>query len=202
MRNYLLIVLLLVFYGGVMAQDLVIPKCRLIRVIEMPLRKKKDHPGEPKIVLLNVCLPAKARELQHPQITFEENGRNATRIYEVMRVFADRDEAEEYARANWVTDIKIGSEFLARERMADCYLIRTIDIPLTKKPNVPTESKIALLNTCPADKIPQQRPVIEVIRNGKTEHREYEVLRTFVDIEEARIFADGHGITDLVIDPS
>jgi hypothetical protein len=81
------------------------PKCKLIRVIEMPLRKKNNKQTTPTIALLDVCLPPEARDFQHPLITFQENGKNITRIFEVVKTFADKAEAENYAKQNGITDV-------------------------------------------------------------------------------------------------
>lgn len=193
-----------------MAQDefpplrnpLPIPTCRLIRVINLPLRKEQGHDTQPKIVLLDVCLPSTARNLQHPMITFEENGRSVTRMYEVAKIFSGRVSAEKYARENGIKDVIFDNERpeMSKEKVADCHVIRTIDVPLTKKPNVPKDRKIALLNTCLKDETPQQRPVIEIVRNGKKEFREYEVLRVFADLKEAIDFAAEQGIKDFDIE--
>jgi hypothetical protein len=85
----------------------------------------------------------------------------------------------------------------AQEKSTDCQIIRVVEFPLSKKPNIKTESKIAVLNTCLTDKIPQQRPVIEVIRNGRKEFREFEVIKIFSDQAEAENHARDHGLVDV-----
>lgn len=80
---------------------------------------------------------------------------------------------------------------------ADCHIIRVISIPLTKKPGVVTRHEIALLNTCLSNKIIQQRPVTEVIRNGEKEFREYEVIKIFKNEIEAKIYAQENSLTDI-----
>ena len=82
-----------------------IPKCNLIRVIDMPLRKRNDKPTTPTIALLDVCLPPEANNIQHPVITFEENGKKVSRIFEVIKTFANKEEAEKYAKENGIVDI-------------------------------------------------------------------------------------------------
>ena len=67
---------------------------------------------------------------------------------------------------------------------------------MTKRPGVQRELKIALLNTCLKDKIPQQRPVIEVIRNGEKAFREFEIIKLFVDKAEAEKYAKENDIID------
>lgn len=172
-----------------------IPKCKLIRDIQMPLRKQPDAKTTPTIALLNVCLPSESNKMQHPMITFEENGKQISRIFEVVQTFDNRQQAEKYAKENSITDIQISQRYT--DHIVDCHIIRIEEIPLTKRPGVKTESKIALLNTCLNDEIPQQRPVIEVIRNGKTEFREFEIIKIFVDKQEAEIFAKENGVTDV-----
>jgi hypothetical protein len=80
------------------------PKCKLIRVIDMPLRKKNDKETTPTICLLDVCLPPEANNYQHPVITFIENGKKVTRIFEVVRTFENIAKAEKYAKENAVID--------------------------------------------------------------------------------------------------
>ena len=86
------------------------------------------------------------------------------------------------------------------QNTADCQIIRVVEMPLTKKPNVPSEQKIALLNTCLKDKIPQQRPVIEVIRNGKKEFREFEIIKLFATRAEAEKYAKENKLVDVNYD--
>jgi len=86
------------------------PKCKLIRVIDMPLRKKSDKEIKPTIALLDVCLPREANDFQHPMITFQENGKTVTRIFEVIRTFTDQEEAEKYAKENRITDVEFNIE--------------------------------------------------------------------------------------------
>lgn len=81
--------------------------------------------------------------------------------------------------------------------ISDCQVIRTVYLPLTKKPGVKTESKISLLNTCLNDKIPQQRPTTEVVRNGKKLFRTFEIIKVFADRAEAEKYAKENGITDV-----
>ena len=172
-----------------------LPKCKIIRVVRLPLRKRNDRKTTPTIALLDTCLSAQARERAHPVITFEENGRQVSRIFEVVKTFTDRGEAEKYARENSIRDVEISEEY--KKHVADCRIIRLTELPLTKKPNVPTTLKIALLDTCLNDDIPQQRPVIEVVRNGKKEFREYDVVKTFADKAEAGKYAKENGLFDV-----
>jgi hypothetical protein len=82
--------------------------------------------------------------------------------------------------------------------IADCQIIRLGNVPFSKKPNAQSQVPvIVLLNTCLSDEIPQQRPVIEVIRNGKSEFREYELLTIFASKREAKKYAKVNGLTDV-----
>lgn len=54
-----------------------------------------------------------------------------------------------------------------------------------------------LLDVCPYGDV--ARPTIEIVRDGKTTFRSYDVLRTFADADEARAFANKHRLTDVVI---
>jgi hypothetical protein len=93
-------------------------------------------------------------------------------------------------------DIQINQ--IQYDAIADCQIIRLEKVPLTKKPNTQTEFQlIVLLNTCLTDEIPQQRPVIEVIRNGTKEFREYEIIKIFASKNQAEIYAKEHGLTDV-----
>lgn len=58
-----------------------------------------------------------------------------------------------------------------------------------------------LLDVCPDDADLVARPVTEVVRDGRTEHRVYDVVRVFADEAEARAFATAHGIADVALDP-
>jgi hypothetical protein len=52
-----------------------------------------------------------------------------------------------------------------------------------------------LLDLCPWGEVAW--PVIELQRGGETQHRTYDVLRSFADATEARAFAQKHGLTDV-----
>lgn len=172
-----------------------IPKCKLIRDVGMPLRKQPHEKNVPTVALLDVCLPFGASKSQHPMITFEENGRQVSRIFEVVQTFENRQKAEMYAKENAITDVQISQRYT--DHIADCHIIRIEEIPLTKRLDAKTESKIALLNTCLNDKTPQQRPVVEVIIDGKEEFREYEIIRLFADKAEAETYAKANGVIDI-----
>jgi hypothetical protein len=172
-----------------------LPKCKIIRVVGLPLKKRPDAKGTPTLALLDTCLSREARARAHPVIAFEENGRQVSRIFEVAKTFVDQTDAEKYAAENFIKDIEIRDEY--KKHVADCRIIRQLELPLSKKPNVPLPLKIALLDTCLNDPIPQQRPVIEVLRNGKKVVREFEVIRIFVDLREAEIYARENGLPDI-----
>jgi hypothetical protein len=170
------------------------PKCKIIRVVGLPLQKRADAKPKPTIALLDTCLSEEARERAHPAITFEENGKRVSRIFEVIKTFADKTEAERYAKENSIRDVEISEEYT--KYVADCRIIRVVELPLSKRPNVPTAPKIALLDTCLNDPIPQQRPVIEVMRGGKKAFREYDIIKIFADRAEAESYARENGISD------
>jgi hypothetical protein len=161
----------------------------------MPLRKKSEEKTTPTIALLDTCLAPEAGERAHPMVTFEENGRPTTRIFEVAKTFFDKAEAEKYARENSIDDLEISEEY--KKHVADCRIIRRVEIPMTKKPNVPAQPRIALLDTCLNDPVPQQRPVIEVLRNGRKEFRQFELIKIFTDRAEAESYARENGLTDV-----
>lgn len=83
-----------------------LPKCKIIRVIGMPLQKRPDAKTTPTIALLDVCLPPEANNKAHPVISFEENGKKVSRIFEVIKTFKDRAEAKKYAAENGVIDME------------------------------------------------------------------------------------------------
>jgi tetratricopeptide (TPR) repeat protein len=82
-----------------------LPKCKIIRVVNFPLQKRPNAKTTPTIALLDVCLPTEAKNRQHPVITFEENGKTVTRIFEVIKTFKSKKEAEKYALKNGITDV-------------------------------------------------------------------------------------------------
>jgi hypothetical protein len=85
----------------------------------------------------------------------------------------------------------------AQEKSTDCRIVRVVEVPLTKKPGVKTESKIAVLNTCLTDEIVQQRPVVEVIRNGQKEFREFEIVKIFSSQADAENYARENRLVDV-----
>ena len=54
-----------------------------------------------------------------------------------------------------------------------------------------------LLDIAPADAGLMQRRVIEVEVDGETEWREFDIVRSFENEEQARAYADEHGIVDV-----
>ncbi len=58
-----------------------------------------------------------------------------------------------------------------------------------------------LLDVCPDDAELVARPVVDIVRDGRTEHRVYDVVRVFADEAEARAFAAAHGIDDVAFAP-
>lgn len=63
-----------------------------------------------------------------------------------------------------------------------------------------TEHKICLLDTSPPHQGEVQRPVIEVICDGIKTWREYDIVRSFGNDEEALDYARQTGITDVKLD--
>lgn len=100
-------------------------------------------------------------------------------------------------KSEYTQKILVETKNNPRSQISDCQIIRVVKIPLTKKPNVETQSKIVLLNTCLNDEIPRQRPVMEVLRNGEKKFREFEVIKVFADRKEAEKFAEENGLTDI-----
>ncbi|MEK7724952.1 MAG: hypothetical protein AAB336_11415 [Acidobacteriota bacterium] len=179
-----------------------IADCQIIRLINLPmsLMGKKVENAKHEIALLNTCIMREKEWEVLPKIKLTRNGKEIEREFWDMRTFKNQAEAEEYAKQNGLNDVNFTSNISAmtQNNLSDCHIIRIVEIPLTKKPNVPSEPKIALLNTCLNDEIPQQRPVIEVIRNGKKEFREFEINRIFDNKEQAEKYAKAKGITDSV----
>lgn len=175
--------------------------CQIIRIVNMPmsLLGKKVENAKPEIVLLNTCIFREKEWEVLPKIKLTRNGKEVEREFWDIKIFKNQSEAEEYAKQNGLTDVDYKQNITAmnQEKISDCHVIRVVEIPMTKKTNVPSEPKIALLNTCLNDEIPQQRPVIEVIRNGKKEFREFEIIKVFTDKIEAEKYAQENGIKDI-----
>ncbi len=172
--------------------------CHIIRVVEIPMTKKPNVPSEPKIALLNTCLNDTIPQ-QRPVIEVIRNGKKAFREFEIIRIFKDNAEAEKYAEDNGLTDVEFTNNIfdMKQNNQSDCHIIRVVGIPLIKRPEVPRELKIALLNICLNDKIQQQRPIIQVIRNGVKAFRKFEIIKIFADKTEAEKYAKVNEITDL-----
>ena len=90
------------------------------------------------------------------------------------------------------------------EHAASCFVVRSLrDLHCARGASRCAKCKAAearparprLLDVCPEGDL--ARPVIDLERDGKVEHRVYDVLRTFADDAEARAFADRHGIDDV-----
>jgi hypothetical protein len=177
--------------------------CQIIRLINLPmsLMGKKVENAKPEIALLNTCIMREKEWEVLPKIKLMRNGKEIEREFWDMRAFKNQSEAEEYAKQNGLTDVNFTNNISAmtQNNQSDCHIIRVVEIPLTKKPNVPSEPKIVLLNTCLSKEIPQQRPVIEVIRNGVKEFREFEIIKIFADKQEAEKYAKDNEITDRIL---
>lgn len=176
--------------------------CQIIRLINLPMSLigKKIENAKPEIALLNTCIMREKEWEMLPKIKLIRNGKEFEREFWDIRAFKNQSEAEEYAQQNGLTDVNFTNNIsvMTQNNQSDCHIIRVVEIPLTKKPNVPTESKIALLNTCLNDEFPQQRPVVEVIRNEKKEFREFEIIKVFTNRKEAEEYAKENGITDVI----
>ena len=175
--------------------------CQVIRLINLPmsLMGNKVPNAKPEIALLNTCVTREKEWEVLPKIKLQRDGKEIEREFWDIRAFKDRAEAEEYAKQNGLTDVNFTENITAmpQNNPTDCHIIRVIEIPLTKKPGVLGYKKIVLLNTCLNNEFGQQLPVIEVIRNGIKEFREYEVIQFFESIKEAEKYAKDNGITDV-----
>ncbi|MBN1813955.1 MAG: hypothetical protein JXA14_19115 [Anaerolineae bacterium] len=90
--------------------------------------------------------------------------------------------------------------------MPSCHIIRKIRLAHCKRgPGVCEKcremdvERICLLDICPPDAGRVQRRVVEVTLDGKTEWREFDVVRAFADGEEAAAYAASSGIEDVAI---
>ena len=175
--------------------------CQVIRLINLPmsLMGNKVPNAKPEIALLNTCVTREKEWEVLPKIKLQRQGQEVEREFWDIRAFNDRAEAEEYAKQNGLTDVNFTENITAmtQNNPTDCHIIRVIEIPLTKKPGVVGYKKIVLLNTCLNNEFGQQLPVIEVIRNGIKEFREYEIIQFFENKKEAEKYAKDNGITDI-----
>ena len=79
-----------------------------------------------------------------------------------------------------------------------CYVIRRMPYPEKRgRGRGVRESRILLLDTCPEMRGKVARPTLGVTVNGKTEYREFDVLKELPDEEVAREYAARHCITDV-----
>jgi len=76
-----------------------------------------------------------------------------------------------------------------------CQMIRKVMYPVTQTASVKQTLEIALLELCP--KQVAARPMLSFMVEGKMVMREYEVVRTFKNADEARKFAADNNITDV-----
>ena len=90
--------------------------------------------------------------------------------------------------------------------MPSCHIIRKIRLAHCKRgPEVCEKcremdvERICLLDICPPDAGLVQRRVSEVGVDGKTEWREFDVVRVFADEKEAAAYAAQNGIEDVVV---
>ncbi len=175
--------------------------CQVIRLINLPmsLMGNKVPNAKPEIALLNTCVTREKEWEVLPKIKLQRLGQEVEREFWDIRAFKDQAEAEEYAKQNSLADVNFTEDITAmpQNNPTDCHIIRVIEIPLTKKPGVVGYKKIVLLDTCLNNEFGQQLPVIEVIRNGIKEFREYEIIRLFENQKEAEKYAKDNGITDI-----
>ncbi|MBS1794738.1 MAG: hypothetical protein JSS81_12840 [Acidobacteria bacterium] len=109
MKLLLITITVAAFCGTVLAQERKNGDCRIIRVVFVPLTKRPDVVRTPRLALLDVCLKD-AIPQQRPVVEIERDGRRQFREFAVLRLFADRAEAEQYARENDLTDVDYGAE--------------------------------------------------------------------------------------------
>ncbi len=163
-------------------------KCQIIRMIGMPLRKKNDVETTPTIALLDVCLPPEAHNIQHPVITFEENGKQVTRIFEVIKTFASKEETELYAKENGITDVQLYGE-------ENCQVIRKI-LPVAKRDIGDAKlEKFVLYEICRRNTEDYLEDIF-VVKDGVTKSAKAKLVKTFASGQEARQYAKDLEITD------
>ena len=87
-----------------------------------------------------------------------------------------------------------------------CYIIRKMRLAHCKRgPSIcekcreMDEEKICLLDICPPDQGMVQRRVIEVRRGDERTWREFDILRAFESEQEAREYAEQHGVNDIIL---
>jgi len=97
-----------------------------------------------------------------------------------------------------------GESAVAGAEERSSYIIRKIRLAHCKKgPSLCAKcremdvERICLLDICPPCAGEVQRRVIPIIRDGERVWLEFDVSRTFASEEEARQYAEEHGITDV-----
>jgi hypothetical protein len=85
-----------------------------------------------------------------------------------------------------------------------CYIIRRTRLAHCKKGPTRCEEcreldqeRICLLDVCPANAGMRQRRVVPVVRGGRETWREFEIVRAFESVAQARKYAKEHGIDDV-----
>lgn len=165
--------------------------CYTIRFAEPFVKKEHGMEYKKRFQLLDVCSKReKGVQYQGSSISIERDGQTIQTPFDVLKTFANENEARAFAEKTGITD----TPFLPQ---SDCEIIRRIEMPLTKRPNTPKESKIALLNTCIFDETDVQRPSIEVTRFGKKQVRLFEVIKIFNDPSEAAKYAAENQLFDV-----
>lgn len=80
----------------------------MIRFIEYPIKKRPPSPSEKRVrkhCLLNICLSDKM-QVARPMIEVMLDGKKAYRTFAVEKMFESRQEAEDYAAAYGIIDVK------------------------------------------------------------------------------------------------
>lgn len=83
--------------------------CDIIRIIDFPLTKRPNTAKIPTIALLNTCLFDET-EMQRPSIDVMRIGKSQTRLFEPINTFADKREAEKYAKNNNLFDVNYNDD--------------------------------------------------------------------------------------------
>ena len=82
-----------------------ISDCQIIRTIDFPLTKRPRVKTIPKLALLNTCL-FDEEDSQRPSIEVIRNDKVYFRLFEVLKVFQMKGDAEVYAEQNGITDVQ------------------------------------------------------------------------------------------------
>lgn len=89
---------------------------------------------------------------------------------------------------------RIFSDELAKSD--ECQIIRRVMYPISKRPTMNQESRVALVNICPENRGMVARPTTTIIVDGEPVMFEYDVVKVFDTVASARAYAAEHGIKD------